>query len=87
MLDIDDIYYNGSRFLLGSNKRRTIEDVWQEIVNQIPGTSVNYNTIELASVEYRDYISSTDKFNSATKWSPKVKLSDGIAKTIEVYND
>tara|TARA_R110000851_G_scaffold296961_4_gene452180 strand:+ start:1098 stop:1973 length:876 start_codon:yes stop_codon:yes gene_type:complete len=87
LLDIDDIYYNGSRFLLGSNKRRTIEDVWQEIVNQIPGTSVNYNTIELASVEYRDYISSTDKFNSATKWSPKVKLSDGIAKTIEVYND
>lgn len=85
MLYLPDTHFNGDRFLLGSDKKITIESFWTEIAQQVPSTIIKYNNKKLTPYDYRNYISDISKFNRVTNWYPEVSLTQGISNTIGVY--
>jgi UDP-glucose 4-epimerase len=81
---------NGSHFVIGSGQGTTIRAAFELIaarVERSAGRPVQVTSVAppmpQADIEQRDFIADHSRFAAATGWRPKVKLSEGIDRTIE----
>lgn len=79
----------GAFCVLGSGERRTIQQVWQEIVNVVSHKTAfrpvlhHNDQIELAPLDRRDFVADFSRFHQITGWSPRVGLGPGIGLTVD----
>ena len=80
---IEDNLYNAKYFVLGSNQKRTIKDVWGIISDCMGNLQVELDEYyEIHPLEMRSYTGDYTAYNNLTGWNPKVSLEDGIGRTI-----
>ena len=79
----DDVIFDGSFFVVGSNELVTISDVWNIITDKIGEVSISVDDVELNPIEMRSFVGDYTKLNEAVGWKPKVNLETGIERTVE----
>ena len=79
----DDIVFDGSYFVVGSNELVTISDVWNIIADKIGEVSISVDGVNLNPIEMRSFVGDYTKLNEVVGWKPKVTLETGIERTVE----
>ena len=75
-------------YVIGSEKGRTIEDVWHLIAQTVRAHTgkevpIRYDeSVEIEPVELRNFTADTTRFQNATGWTPKMELTQGIDMTV-----
>tara|TARA_Y100000590_G_scaffold468093_1_gene649458 strand:+ start:3038 stop:3958 length:921 start_codon:yes stop_codon:yes gene_type:complete len=83
---LDDELYNGKCFILGSNQKTTIKDIWYIISRCLGNVPIEIDeNYEIHPIEMRSYTGDYSAYNSLTGWEPKISLVDGIYKTISYF--
>ena len=80
---------DGETYNVGSGVGARFREMADLIAEEIPGTVVTSVPwpANRAFVETGDYLTDVKKFCSATSWSPKVSLQEGIRRTIAYYRE
>ncbi len=78
---------NGEILNVGSGKPVKIKFVINEIVRQIKKGYPNFGSIKLRKDEPNKLYANIKKTKNFLKWSPKIKLSRGLRKTIQFYRN
>ena len=76
---------NGEILNLGSGKPVKIKFVINELVRQLKKGNPNFGSIKLRKDEPNILYADTKKLKKLTGWSPKIKLINGLSKTIKFY--
>lgn len=82
--NIPDKYFDGRHFLIGSGEGKKIIDIWKKVAFLIGNVKIEKNNnFNLHLAEKRNFISDSRKFKKITLWKPKIRLTEGLKKTLE----
>ena len=83
---LGDKLYNGKSFILGSNQKTTIKDIWYLISRCLGGVPVEIDeNYKIHPLEMRSYTGDYSAYKNLTGWEPKISLVDGIEQTISYF--
>ena len=81
---INKKFYDAKFYILSSQEKTTILDVWKIILNKTNNKNLTIDNKNLLSpMEYRNFTADSSKFRSLTNWNSKTKISKGIDLTID----
>jgi dTDP-glucose 4,6-dehydratase/UDP-glucose 4-epimerase len=78
---------NGQVFNLGDRQVVSLQDLAELLVkvNGGGGYSMQPFPPDRKKIDIGDYYSKFTKFEAAVGWTPKIKLGEGLARTLEYY--
>lgn len=78
---------DGELFMVGTGESYSLTDIAQIIKKEIPLTEYRFIPYpeNLLSIDFHDFRSDPRKINKVLGWRPKIRLEDGIKKTIHYY--
>ena len=82
----------GAKYIVGSGAGSPLREIINEIAQkaaQLNGQSVAVQLDEdahLEPIEWRNFIADHTRFSSATGWQPRIKLYQGIDKTLSAFS-
>jgi UDP-glucose 4-epimerase len=80
---LDKKSYDASFYILSSQEKTTIQDVWKIIQNKTNNKNLTIDDKNLLSpMEYRNFTADSSKFRELTNWKSKISLNKGIDSTI-----
>ena len=77
---------NQKYHVIGSGDKKTIEQVWNIILEQLQEISIEHKDRKLNSMQMRSYVGNYNKFHKLTTWKPRAELQKGITDTIKNIN-
>jgi UDP-glucose 4-epimerase len=79
----------GEIYNVGSGSGTPLKEMATLVAAAVPGTEIAYLEwpAERSLVETGDYVSNLDKIFAATSWRPRVRLEEGIARTVAFYRE
>ncbi len=87
LLQLSDKGERGEVYNVGTDERIRFVDMVDEVITAV-GSGKKEHVPWPANYEKNEtgnYVADTSKIESLTGWKPRVKLADGIAKTVEYY--
>ena len=79
---VDDKFFDGRFFVVGTKTLTTISDVWNIIASEIGKVSISLdNSTDLNLMEMRSFGGDYSKLNEITEWKPNIGLETGISIT------
>lgn len=85
---------SGKHYIIGSEIGSSIKDAFLIIKDkamELFNIDINIDEVKMplnmAKIEYRNFIADSSKFKKDTSWHNKISLRDGIEKTMVFYNE
>ena len=81
---LTDKFFNGNHFVIGSGETTTFDDLSIKLINKKENIKIiKDEKTQMHLAEYRDFVADSSLFSSKTNWKSKVKLDEGLNRTLD----